>query len=176
MNRRSLLVGAALAPLGRLLPGDFLPAAQAAGTQDAPPIRRVRPADPSWPSAASWNQLNEQVGAHLIEVRSPLKACEADPFGDSCRSVFKEMKNPYYIRDEVALTQTTGWVDAWTSMPSTYAVAARETGDVVAAVNFARKNNLRLVVKGGGHSYLGTSNARGFASDLDALHRRHRAA
>src|SRR5271157_5901907 len=29
----------------------------------------------------------------------------------------------------------------------------------VAAVNFARKNNLRLVVKGGGHSYQGTSNA-----------------
>src|SRR3982074_2994823 len=31
--------------------------------------------------------------------------------------------------------------------------------DVVAAVNFARENNLRLVVKGGGHSYQGTSNA-----------------
>jgi FAD binding domain/Berberine and berberine like len=29
----------------------------------------------------------------------------------------------------------------------------------VAAVNFARENNLRLVVKGGGHSYQGTSNA-----------------
>jgi FAD/FMN-containing dehydrogenase len=28
-----------------------------------------------------------------------------------------------------------------------------------AAVNFARENNLRLVVKGGGHSYQGTSNA-----------------
>ena len=34
-----------------------------------------------------------------------------------------------------------------------------QTGDVVAAVNFARENNLRLVIKGGGHSYLGTSNA-----------------
>src|SRR5438128_7856629 len=33
------------------------------------------------------------------------------------------------------------------------------TEDVVAAVNFARENNLRLVVKGGGHSYQGTSNA-----------------
>ena len=35
----------------------------------------------------------------------------------------------------------------------------RQTQDVVAAVNFARDNKLRLVVKGGGHSYLGTSNA-----------------
>jgi FAD/FMN-containing dehydrogenase len=31
--------------------------------------------------------------------------------------------------------------------------------DVAAAVTFARENNLRLVIKGGGHSYLGTSNA-----------------
>jgi FAD/FMN-containing dehydrogenase len=30
---------------------------------------------------------------------------------------------------------------------------------VAAAVNFARDNNLRLVVRGGGHSYLGTSSA-----------------
>ena len=39
------------------------------------------------------------------------------------------------------------------------AVAARSTADVVAAVNFARENNLRFVFRGGGHSYLGTSNA-----------------
>ena len=31
--------------------------------------------------------------------------------------------------------------------------------DIAAAVNFAREHNLRLVVKGGGHSYQGTSNA-----------------
>jgi FAD/FMN-containing dehydrogenase len=38
-------------------------------------------------------------------------------------------------------------------------VAVRNAADVAAAVNFARTNNLRLVVKGGGHSYQGTSNA-----------------
>src|ERR1700733_7997158 len=48
---------------------------------------------------------------------------------------------------------------AWPSGASCYAVAAKTTQDVVAAVNFARTNNLRLVVKGGGHSYQGTSNA-----------------
>ena len=67
--------------------------------------------------------------------------------------------NPYYIGDEPGLTQTSGWVDAWTSAPSIYAVAATRTEDVVAAVNFARENNLRLVVKGGGHSYQGTSSS-----------------
>lgn len=38
-------------------------------------------------------------------------------------------------------------------------MVVRSTEDVVAAVNFARENNLRLVVKGGGHSYQGTSNS-----------------
>ena len=82
------------------------------------------------------------------------------PTGAACTQLFKKTaKNPYVLGDDVALTQTFGWVDAWTSSPSVYAVAARNTADVVAAVNFARQNALRLVVKGGGHSYQGTSNA-----------------
>jgi len=57
------------------------------------------------------------------------------------------------------MTQTLGWIDAWTSKPSVYAVAARNAGDIAAAVNFVREHNLRLVVRGGAHSYQGTSNA-----------------
>jgi FAD/FMN-containing dehydrogenase len=94
-----------------------------------------------------------------MKVQSPLAACLEEPSDPRCTQVFTELKNPYYLGDEVGLTQTLGWVDAWTSQPSTYAVAAETTDDVVAAVNFARENNLRLVVKGGGHSYQGTSNA-----------------
>ena len=57
------------------------------------------------------------------------------------------------------MAKSSGWIDAWQSAPSAYAVPARTTADVVAAVNFARRHYLRLVVKGGGHSYLGGSNA-----------------
>jgi FAD/FMN-containing dehydrogenase len=95
----------------------------------------------------------------LVKVRSLLVACTAAPASPACAQVFKDLKNPYYLGDEIGLTQSLGWVDAWTSRPSVYGVAARTTDDVVGAVNFAREHSLRLVVKGGGHSYQGTSNA-----------------
>jgi FAD/FMN-containing dehydrogenase len=121
---------------------------------------RVRPGDPAWPSEASWNRLSRDVGGRLVKVRSPLEACADDaPSNPACAQVFEDLKNPYYLGDEIGLTQSLGWVDAWTSRPSVYAVAAGRTEDIVAAVNFAREHNLRVVVKGGGHSYQGTSNA-----------------
>jgi FAD/FMN-containing dehydrogenase len=120
---------------------------------------RVRPGDAAWPSDAAWDELSRQVEGRLIKVRSPLAACATAPSDPACAQTFKELKNPYYLGDEVGLTQSLGWVGAWTSEPSVYAVASKSTADVVVAVNFARTNNLRLVVKGGGHSYQGTSNA-----------------
>lgn len=122
-------------------------------------FRRCRPSDSSWPSASSWERLNQAVGGHLIKVQSPIAACEAAPDSASCKDFFGALKNPYHIGDQVGLTQSSGWVDTWVSAPSAYAVAVQSTEDVVAAVNFARDNKLRLVVKGGGHSYQGTSNA-----------------
>src|SRR5882724_10188258 len=152
MNRRQLMMLAGGLPLMSTVPTHIL-------AQDAKPFRRSRPGDPSWPSPAQWEALNAQTGGQLVQVRPPLDACRAAPQGADCAALFRGLKNPWYIGDNVALTQTSGWVDAWTSTPSAYAVAARSAADVAAAVNFARTHRLRLAVKGGGHAYQGTSNA-----------------
>ena len=120
---------------------------------------RVRPGDPGWPSQKMWDDLDREVGGRLVSVSSPLEACVETPANEACEETFSKLRNPYYLGDEPGLTQTLGWADAWVSHPSVYAVSAQTTADVVAAVNFARRNNLRLVVKGGGHSYQGRSNA-----------------
>ena len=122
-------------------------------------FRRVRPSDSAWPNAADWEQLKESVGGRLIKVQPLLAACTGSADSTACQSLLNELKNPYYVGDQPAGTQTAGWLDAWKSAPSVYAVAAKTTADVVAAVNFARGRNLRLVIKGGGHSYQGTSDA-----------------
>jgi len=158
MNRRKILQQAAALPLMPVF-GEFTAAASAAGTPSGIPFKRCRPGDAAWPSPERWAQLNKKVGGQLIALKSSLEACRTGAGDAACSTVVKELKNPYYVGDHPGLTQTSGWVDAWNSAPSAYAVAAKKTADVVAAVNFARENNLRLVVKGGGHSYQGTSNA-----------------
>ena len=119
----------------------------------------MRPSDPGWPSEAQWASLRQQVGEALVAVKSPWAGCRERADSAACAQLLKSPQNPYFLGDDPALTQTYGWVGAWTSSPSVWAVAARSTADVAAAVNFARTHRLRLVVKGGGHSYQGTSNA-----------------
>ncbi len=150
MNRRSFVKSSAAASFLALVPRHvWTPSG----------IRRVRPLDPGWPSTESWRRLRDAVGGNLFPVDFPITACVGAPDGAECKALSANLKNPYYIGDTPGLTQTLGWVDAWVTKPSVYAVAARNAEDIAATVTFARENNLRLVVKGGAHSYQGTSNA-----------------
>lgn len=155
MDRRSLLKFLAAAPLLGHLSPELFALSHRAGAKSL--TRRVRPGDPGWPSAANWEKLKQQVGGRLIPVQSPLAACRTAFDSTTCEEVRNNLKNPYYLGDQPGITQTLGWVDAWTTQPSIYAVAAMSAEDIAVGVNFARENNLRLVVKGGGHSYQGTS-------------------
>jgi len=152
MLRRSLLQGVAALPLTPC----FNAAVSAFAAQ---PRARVRPGDSEWPGPIQWAALGKSVGGRLIKVESPFAACIEAPQGAACADLFKSLHNSFFIGDNVALTQTLGWTDAWTSRASEYAVLAETSEDVAAAVHFARTHRLRLVVKGGGHSYLGGSSA-----------------
>jgi FAD/FMN-containing dehydrogenase len=153
-NRRAVLKAAGSV---LLLPG--LTKRLLAAVALRPKIRRVRPSDPAWPSPGAWQQLKSAVGGNLIAVPFELDALKSHPDSAAIEAMGKKLRNPYWISDQPGLTQTLGWVDAWVTRPSVYAVAARNVNDIVAAVNFARDHNLRLVIKGRGHSYLGNSNA-----------------
>ena len=139
MDRRHFIgTGAALAVSSALR----VPPARA----DA--VQRVRPGMPGWPLETEWAALNDATNGRLS---LPVAVNPAD--------AQKLLSNPFFIADQVALTQSAGWLDAWRSSPSAYVVTAENASDVAAAIRCASTHNLRLVVRGGGHSYLGTSNA-----------------
>ncbi len=139
MNRREFITtGISMA----VLTAARMPRAEAA------PLNRVRPGMPGWPDDAAWAALKQQIDGRLQQVNLP-KLGTAD-----ARQL---LANPFYVGDQPGLTQSSGWLDAWRSQPSAYMVAAESTTDVAVAVRFARANNLRLVIKGRGHSYFGAS-------------------
>lgn len=115
-----------------------------------PPAAEASPFSRRWPGSDAWAGLRAQVGRRLIRPRQPWAGLGPGP-------VPARLLNPWYLEEQAGATQSTGMYRAWTSSPSAYAVAARETSDVVAAVNFARDHNVRLVVKGTGHDYYGRS-------------------
>ena len=153
-HRRTVLEAAGALLLTPLLPARLL-------ARSAPNTRRqrVRLSDAAWPSPSAWERLRDAVGGQLIPVGFPIDALKAAPNGPGAQQFIEAIRNPYFIASQPGLTETLGWVDAWATQPSVHAVVARDAADIAAAVNFARDNNLRLVVKGRGHSYLGASNA-----------------
>ncbi|SEM53126.1 FAD/FMN-containing dehydrogenase [Luteibacter sp. UNCMF331Sha3.1] len=144
MDRRTLLKNALALPL--------LPYALTTDAFAAVPFVRARPGMKGWPSDDDWAALGRKVGGRLSVPRSPF-------LGDNATraEAIAEAGNPFYIGDQPALTQTSGWFGAWDSRPSAWALTAENAQDIAAAVEFAGRHRVRLVVKGGGHSYQGTS-------------------
>ncbi|HWL87368.1 MAG TPA: FAD-binding protein [Polyangiaceae bacterium] len=118
-----------------------------------------KPGLPCWPTADEWQRLGASLTGRLEVPQSPLEACRADATSSACAAVLGQLKNPFYVEDQSAGTQSAGWLGAWTAASSAYAVVAKNAEDVARAVNFARAHGLRLVIKGTGHDYLGRSNA-----------------
>ena len=155
MNRREFLrrtgtvpALAALGPLARVAP------------QTRVPFRRVRPSDPGWPSADAWAALKQRVGGRLIPVPSVLAPCRTAPDERGLRGAPEGSREPVLHRRPAgrhADIRLARRVDGGAERLGRRGRA--DAPDVAAAVEFARRHDLRLVVKGGGHSYQGTSNA-----------------
>lgn len=154
-TRRGFLEAAAASALALALPGG------PAGAAETPIRRHPRPGDPDWPTPSDWSRLSEQVGGRLLQPASPVQPCLEAVDTEACRSALQNARNPFWLEEQPGATQSAGWLEAWETCPSAYAVAAESAADVAAAVDFARQHRLRIVVKGTGHDYLGRSNAAG---------------
>lgn len=121
------------------------------------PNCRCTPEQDCWPTDQEWQGLASAMQGPLIQPVLPLEACEQDDTSKACLDALKNIKNPFFMQSASGRNESQGWYNAWKMQPSSYAAEVESTNDVVQAVNFARDHNLRLVVKGAGHDYLGRS-------------------
>ncbi len=128
---------------------------------NARPACRCAPEAPCWPEPVAWQALAAHLTGKLEQPASPTADCRTDAAGPGCLAALGTLEDPFSIQEQAGATESTGWLGAWTSAPSAYAVAAENVSDIAAAVAFAHQHHLRLVVKGAGHDYLGRSSAPG---------------
>jgi hypothetical protein len=126
------------------------------------------PGTPGWPHESSWNALNATLGGQLIKPVPPGAVCHPDqPTYDAtnCPSVKVAWTNFSSVL-EAPVRSAWNNFDNDTCLPDSqypcsgagypqYVVNATNAAHVKAGVDFARKNNIRLIVKGTGHDYLG---------------------
>lgn len=128
----------------------------------------------NWPSPRQWNDLNAELGGNLIRTVPPGAVChpnEPSYNNKSCTLVQSQWTNSsFHSRNPISVDYNDDTCPPSTRSPCSelgypvYVINASTAAHVQSGVNFARENNLRLVVKGTGHDFNGRCLA--FSSDL----------
>ncbi|PKS08601.1 hypothetical protein jhhlp_004987 [Lomentospora prolificans] len=139
---------------------------------------RCLPSQPCWPSMDKWQALNESVHGHLSQVSPIGAACHEPTYNEAqCTNLLSGlMHDSSYRAANPGASQWANW-EAWESHNETcyvdgdtsvkcqqgrvslYSVAVESVDEIAAALKFATKHNIRLVVKNTGHDFSGRSMA-----------------
>ncbi len=145
MNIRFLLIGIFLLSIsfGAVYAGD----------------QYCKPGEKCWPSESAWKNLDAKFDGQVYQPKNFLKPCFVNAKSTECEAVLKDATNPFYIEDQAAYSQNTGWLDAWENHIPTYVAEVKTPHDIAAAISFAKKHHIKVAVKGAGHDYLGRNTA-----------------
>ena len=126
------------------------------------PKCKLLPEDAAWPSEAQWARFNNSIGGRLMKPRPVGEACYPGPAYNNatCDFLVNSAKNTRFFFDD-PLSMLTTWGEGATCLAmlnttgractqggfALYVVNASSTRDIQMAVNFARNQNLRLVIR-----------------------------
>jgi hypothetical protein len=129
---------------------------------------KATPSSSDWPSAASWSALNDSLSGRLLKPSPPGAVCHpGQPTFNmaACPAVQAGWLTSIFHTNNPVSSIVNNWNnDTCLPIPTVpcsgegypvYVVNATGKEDVKAGVDFARTNNVRLIVKGTGHDYLG---------------------
>ena len=128
----------------------------------AAPQCRCLPSAPCW-SAVPWAALNASVAGRLVPSLDPLAPCRANSASSACQALLNASDDEFWLSSQPNGYLHTGLFNVWnlTTQLSSYSVLAETEEDVSAAVAFAARYNLRLVVKSTGHDWYARSASPG---------------
>ncbi|KAF2199995.1 FAD-binding domain-containing protein [Delitschia confertaspora ATCC 74209] len=139
-----------------------------------PPQCRCFPGDPCWPSAPEWDAFNKTLNGKLIATIPVGSVCHGTTYNtQKCAQLRANWKLPetHYTTSSSVMAPffANQSCDPFTE-PSTqcvigtyvqYTVNATEIRDYQKTIAFAKRKNLRLVIRNTGHDYLGKSTGAG---------------
>ncbi|OCL05070.1 FAD/FMN-containing isoamyl alcohol oxidase-like protein MreA [Glonium stellatum] len=138
------------------------------------PRCKAYPGDATWPSAVQWATLNSSLGGALIKGAPPAAVCYPGPTYDADRCAYVRS---HWFNSTFFTADPTSQMEQWQTgnncpLPPAnsttnltcnaiaqpvYTVNATTVKHLQLAVNFARNNNLRVVIKNTGHDFIGRS-------------------
>ncbi|KAI0812952.1 putative FAD-dependent isoamyl alcohol oxidase [Xylaria sp. FL0064] len=141
---------------------------------------RSIPGDADWPNEETWTQLNTTIQGRLIQTIPQASVCHTAPFSafnqDACNTLQTtwslsetyelkpaEIMNGYY-QNQSCDPFTDSSKPCELGNYASYSVNVTGADDVIAAIDFAHEQNVRLVVKSTGHDYIGKSTGKGALS------------
>ncbi|KAH9902821.1 FAD-binding domain-containing protein [Cubamyces lactineus] len=153
----------------------FLPSARAG--QDC----RCTYGETCWPSPGEFHRLEQQLSQPLIYPSPYARPCYVNATAPACTAVMNGWNDGNWRASQPGAMQSPNletytfadgkvdacYLEASLGTPchqgsvSVAGVDARTVDDIQAAIAFASRHNLRLVIKNTGHDYLGRSDGRG---------------
>ncbi|ROT38153.1 FAD-binding domain-containing protein [Sodiomyces alkalinus F11] len=135
---------------------------------------RVIPGDAKWPGPEAWNSLNGTVGGRLIQTVPVAHVCHDPSYSaEECQYVADNWLSAYVMTPRPG-EFLSSWFQNQTCVPHTdrstacdlgnyasYSLNVSGVDDVKAGLDFAQKNNVRLVIKNSGHDFYGKSTGKG---------------
>ncbi|KAI8208912.1 FAD-linked oxidoreductase apf9 [Colletotrichum sp. SAR 10_86] len=138
------------------------------------------PNDICWPSDKEWGRFNSSIAGNLIQTAPPAAPCYAGPNRDAaaCEAVTQgwstatfQASQPigydYPLNSSCPLAQFTAnapSANCTIGNSPVFAVNVTDEEHISKAVEFAKKNNIRVVIKSTGHDFLQRSTGYGSLS------------
>ncbi|KAH8885838.1 FAD-binding domain-containing protein [Thozetella sp. PMI_491] len=139
------------------------------GTVDSRACRAV-PGSIDWPSQSTWKALNDSLGGRLLKPQPPGAVCHrSEPtYNTTACAALQTAWTKYDIHLADPVSTMWSQFSNDTCLPRdglpcgpegypVYVVNASSAHHVKLGMDFARQNNIRLVVKSTGHDYVGRS-------------------